>query len=63
MIWCFIFLMLKKSLKILKTSCVFVSPKIRKQKLHKKCNRGKSCFGQWYVSCGIKDGIYSEIIR
>ena len=34
----FRFLMLKKSLKIMKTSFVFVNQEIRKQKLHKKCN-------------------------
>ena len=35
----FRFLMLKNSLKIMKTSFVFVNQEIRKQKLHKKCNR------------------------
>ena len=37
------FFKLKTSLKIMKTSFVFVNQEIRKQKLHKKCNRvGKS---------------------
>ena len=35
----FRFLMLKNSLKIMKTSFAFVNQEIRKQKLHKKCNR------------------------
>ena len=34
----FSFLLLKNSLKIMKTSFVFVNQEIRKQKLHKKCN-------------------------
>ena len=34
----FRFLMLKNSLKIKKTSFVFVNQEIRTQKLHKKCN-------------------------
>ena len=35
----FRFLMLKNSLKIMKTSFALVNQEIRKQKLHEKCNR------------------------
>ena len=52
----FRFLMLKNSLKIMKTSFVFVNKEIRKQKLHKKCNlvRKSHAFLDFQICAGTQ---------
>ena len=59
----FRFLMLKNSLKIMKTSFVFVNQEIRKQKLHKKCNRvSKSHAFLDFQICACAQWTYVESI-